>query len=106
MFSGGSTGNIGKKRVKQSGAIAEGLVDRENGKMYNGGVRMYKMMYEAIMRKAFDSIQTIHEADVEYNYLQTNLNIDNLNFESAWEDQILKEYYNDFLDAKEKMQAG
>ena len=26
------------------------------GKMYNKGVRMYKLMYEAIMRKLFDSI--------------------------------------------------
>ena len=41
----------------QSGVIAEGTVDRALcGKMYNGGLRMYKLMYEAIMRKVFDSI--------------------------------------------------
>lgn len=41
----------------QSGVIAEGTVDSALcGKMYNRGVRVYKLMYEAIMRKAFDSI--------------------------------------------------
>ena len=41
----------------QSGVIAEGTVVRALcGKMYNGGLRMYKLMYEAIMRKVFDSI--------------------------------------------------
>ena len=41
----------------QSGVIGEGTVDRALcGKMYNRGVRIYKLMYEAIMRKAFDSI--------------------------------------------------
>lgn len=41
----------------QSVVIAEGTVDRALcGKMYNGGLRMYKLMYEAIMRKVFDSI--------------------------------------------------
>ena len=55
----------------QSGVIAEGSVDRALwGKMYNRGERMYKLMYEAIMRKGFDSIQTIHKADAENDYLQ------------------------------------
>ena len=41
----------------QSGVIAEGTVDRALcEKMYNGGLRMYKLMYEAIKRKVFDSI--------------------------------------------------
>ena len=36
----------------QSGVIAEGTVDRALcGKMYNRGVRMYKLMYEATMKK-------------------------------------------------------
>ena len=47
----------------------------------------------------------LHEADLENDYLQTNLNIENLNFEWAWEDEIQKKQYNDFLDAKEKMQS-
>ena len=36
----------------QSGAIAEGSVEKALcGKMYNRGVRAYKMMYEALVRK-------------------------------------------------------
>ena len=64
---------------------------------------MYKLMYEAIMKKAFGFNQTIHEADEDY--LQTNLNIENLKVETTWENEILKKQYNDFLDVKEKMQA-
>lgn len=44
---------------------------------------MYKLMYEGIMSKVFNSIQTINEVHVENDYLKTNLNIGNLNFESA-----------------------
>ena len=51
---------------------------------------MYKLMYEGIMSKVFNSIQTINEVHVENDYLKTNLNIGNLNFESAWEDEIWK----------------
>ena len=42
---------------------------------------MYKLMYEAIMKKAFGFNQTIHEADEDY--LQTNLNIENLKVETT-----------------------
>lgn len=44
---------------------------------------MYKLMYEGIMSKVFNSIQIINEVHVENDYLKTNLNIGNLNFESA-----------------------
>ena len=68
----------------QSGVIAEGSVDRALcGKMYNRGVRVYKLMYEAIMRKVFDSIQTTQEAGAEDDCVQANLDIDNLNFDTA-----------------------
>ena len=41
----------------QSGKIAEGSVDKALcGKMYNRGVRAYKMGYEAIVRKIFEII--------------------------------------------------
>ena len=46
----------------------------------------------SILQNVFDSIQTIHEADVENDYLSTNLNIENLNFESTWEVEILKKH--------------
>ena len=68
------------------------LMDDPYGKMCNRGVMMYRLMHEGIMRKVFDSIQTIHEADVENDYLSTNLNIENLNFESTWEVEILKKH--------------
>ena len=42
----------------QSSIIAEGSVDKVLcGKMYYRGVRMYKLMYEAITRKLFISVQ-------------------------------------------------
>ena len=42
----------------QSSVIAEGSVSKALcGKMYNRGVRMYKLIYEAITRKLFDSVQ-------------------------------------------------
>lgn len=39
----------------QSNVISEGSVDRAlNGMMYNRGVRIYKLMYEAVSRKLFE----------------------------------------------------
>ena len=41
-----------------SGVIAEGSADRALcGKMYNRGVRTYKLMYEAVTRKLFDQLR-------------------------------------------------
>ena len=43
--------------LTQSGTIAEGLVYKVLcGQMYNRGVRAYKMVYEAIVRKIFEEI--------------------------------------------------
>ena len=63
-------------------------------------------MYEAMMRKVFRFNQIIHEFDEENYYLQTNLIIGNLTFESARENEILKKQNNVFLNVKEKMQVG
>ena len=63
-------------------------------------------MYEAMMRKVFGFNQIIHEADEENDYLQTNLIIGNLKFESARENEILKKQYNVFFNVLVKMQAG
>ena len=42
----------------QSSVIAEGSIDKALcGEMYNRGVRMYKLMYEATRRKLFESLQ-------------------------------------------------
>ena len=49
------------------------------------------------MRKVFRFSQIIHEADEENDYLQTNLIIGNLKFESARENEILKSSTTSFL---------
>ena len=74
--------------------------------MYNRGIRIYELMYEAMMRKVFGFNQIIHEADEENDYLQTNLIIGNLKFESARENEILKKQCNVFFNVLVKMQAG
>ena len=49
----------------QSGTIAEGSVDKALcGKMYNRGVRAYKMVYEAIVRKVFKEIGVNDDGNV------------------------------------------
>lgn len=88
----------------QSGVIAEGSVDKAlSGKMYNRGVRMYKIMYEAVMRRVLDSIPTTKEED---DWIEANLDIENLNFDTAWDSEIMRKKYNDFLDTREKLEAG
>ena len=51
--------------LTQSGTIAEGLVYKVLcGKMYNRGVRAYKMVYEAIVRKIFEEIGVNDDGNV------------------------------------------
>ena len=44
----------------QSGTIAEWSIDKAlSGKMYNRGIRLYKLMYQGIMHKAIlDHVET------------------------------------------------
>ena len=50
--------------LNQSGVVAEGSVDKAlSGKMYNRGIRLYKLTYEAITRKVFDVIVSTKEED-------------------------------------------
>ena len=87
----------------QSSVIAERSVDKALcGKMYNRGVRMYKLMYEAITRKLFDSVQ--FDSD-EGNRFITH-DIEDLSFDQFWKEQGLEKHYNKFLDAKESMKTG
>ena len=86
----------------QSGAIAGGSVDIAlSGKMYNRGARLYKLAYEAITRKLFDGIVLTKEED---DWVQANL--EKLNFDAFWENEISQKMYNDFLDCREKMKDG
>ena len=49
----------------QSGTVAEGSMDKVLcGKMYNRGVRAYKMVYEAIVRKIFKEIGVNDDGNV------------------------------------------
>ena len=86
----------------QSSVIAEGSVDKALcGKINNKGVRMYKLMYEAITRKLFDSVQF----DSDDNRFIAH-DIEDLSFDQLWEEQGLEKHYNKFLDAKESMKTG
>ena len=86
----------------QSGVIAKGSVDKAlSGKMYNRSVRLYKLAYEAITRKLFNDIVLTKEED---DWVQANL--EKLDFDAFWENEISQKMYNDFLDCREKMKDG
>ena len=86
----------------QSGVAAEGSVDKAlSRKMYNRGIRLYKLAYETITRKVFDVIVSTKE---ENDWVQSNLN--DINFVTFWEHEISQTMYNKFLNAREKLKAG
>ena len=83
----------------QSDIIAEGSLDKAlSEKMYNRGIRAYKLKYEAIICKVMlDYVETGKDI-----YHQVNWRGD-LNFETFWQGICLQEKYNQFLDAREKL---
>ena len=86
----------------QKGVVAEGSVDKAlSGKIYNRGIRLYKLAYEAITTKVLDVIVSAKEED---DWVQSNLN--DINFATFWEHEISQTMYNKFLDAREKLKAG
>ena len=64
----------------QSGTIAEGSIDTAlSGKMYNRGIRAYKLMYEAIMHKLIlDHVEIGEDICYQVNWR------DDLDFETFW----------------------
>ena len=69
--------------------------------MYSRGIRAYKLMYEAIVRKVIlDHVETGEDI-----YYQVNCR-DDLDFETFWQESCLQDKYNQFLDAKEKLKNG
>ena len=67
----------------QRGVIAEGSADRALcGKMYNRGVRTYKLMYEAVTRKLFDQLR-FNDREEEVRSAAA-VDITDLNFDSLW----------------------
>ena len=84
----------------QSGTIAEGSVDKALcGKMYNRGVRAYKMVYEAIVRKIFE------ETGVYDNGNVLDFDITNTTFNDIWQDETLTTKYNKFVDYRVSMES-
>ena len=69
--------------------------------MYNRGIRLYKLAYEAITRKVFDVIVSTKEED---DWVHSNLN--DINFATFWEHKISQTTYNKFLDARGKLKPG
>ena len=66
----------------QSSVIEEGSADKAlYGKIYNRGVRMYKLMYEAITRKLFDLVQ--FDSDEDNRFITHN--IEDLSFDQFWD---------------------
>jgi hypothetical protein len=89
----------------QSNVVAEGSVDKALvGKMYNRGVRMYKLMYEVIIRKLCEYIELDQETSIA-NGIDDILSLDpnQLEFDATWEDEKLIELYSRFLDARTKL---
>ena len=86
----------------QSGTIAERSIDKAlSGKMYNRGIREYKLMYEAIMRKVvLDHVETGEDIYYQANWL------DDLDLETFWQESCLQEKYNQFLDSRKKLNNG
>ena len=89
----------------QSGIIAEGSVDKAlSRKMYNRGVRLYKLTYKAITRMIFERMGSTKEED---DWLILNMDtVNSTNFEAMWETEILQEKYTTYLDDREKLKAG
>ena len=70
----------------QSGTIAERSIGKVvNGKMYNRGIRTYKLMYETTMRKVIIDHVEIDE-DI---YYQVNWR-DDLDFKTFWQESCLQ----------------
>ena len=70
----------------QSGTIAERSIGKVvNGKMYNRGIRTYKLMYETTMRKVIIEHVEIDE-DI---YYQVNWR-DDLDFKTFWQESCLQ----------------
>jgi hypothetical protein len=82
----------------QNNVIAEGSVDKAlSGKMYNRGVRMYKLMYEAVMTRVLDNLGLDDITHI------TAMKISDIDYDAVWANGKLESLYNQFLDVKTKM---
>ena len=85
----------------QSGTIAEGSVDKAVfGKMYNRGIRAYKIVYEAIVRKIFEEIGLNDDGKV------LDFDITNTTFDEIRQDETLTTKVNKFVVYWVSMEGG
>ena len=83
--------------------IAEGSVDRALcGKMYNRGVRMYKLVYETNMMKVFEQMDESYFNDVREI---TTKGPENMDWDLLWEEEKLTTLYNQYIDIMIKLKV-
>ena len=89
----------------QSNVIAEGSVDKAlSGKMYNRGVRLYKLMYEAVSIKVLEHMKLgVDEHKSDYIRHITSTDLTKLDYDAVLSEEGLKDVYNDYIEARAKM---
>ena len=89
----------------QSNVIVEGSVDKAlSGKMYNRGVRVYKLMYEAVSIKVIEHMKLgVDEHNSDYIRHITSTDLTKLDYDAVWSEEELKDVYNDYIEARAKM---
>ena len=100
----------------QSGAIAEGSIDRAlMEKMYNCGVPCYKLMYEALYHLYIQQMETHYQNDVWNNQFigaakskieEAFPEVSAENFTAIQDSQEFRTFYQLFLDFKQKLQKN
>ena len=81
----------------QSNTISEGSVDQALcGKMYNRGVRCYKLMYEAIVRRVLEEMKISTDEIMD----------DHQSFEEVRSGQSFVKKYTDFINFREALEKG
>ena len=92
----------------QSNVIAEGSIDKAlSGKMYNRGVRMYKLMYEAVSMKVLENMKLgVDEVNPDRIQHITSLDISRLDFDTIWSEKNLKDVYNDYIEMRIKLSSN
>ena len=83
--------------LAQSNTISEGSVDQALcGKMYNRGVRCYKLMYEAIVRRVLEEMKIGTDEIID----------DHQSFEEVRSGQSFVKKYTDFINFREALEKG
>ena len=99
----------------QSGVLAEGSVDQAlSGKMYNRGIRAYKLMYEALLSIFLENMEEYYENDLwNISFIQDGkAALEELakdpcdeTYQQFSNSKDFKSYYHLFLDYQTKMRS-